>query len=60
MSPTTWARLAPRVTARAWYTIWSMVTGSVDSFPWTTIPRLSPTRRTSAPASSRMRAKVAS
>ena len=59
-SPTTMARRAPRLTMRQWYTISSRVTGSVVSWPWTTMPRESPTRSRSTPASSRSLAKVAS
>src|SRR5216684_809428 len=59
-SPTTCACFAPRVTAAQWYTIWSIVTRKVESWPCTTMPRESPTRIASAPASSKIRENVAS
>ena len=40
--------------------MWSTVTGMVLSWPCKTIPRESPTRMVSAPASETRRAKVAS
>ena len=40
--------------------MWSIVTGSVVSWPCTTMPSESPTSRISAPAVSSRRAKVAS
>ncbi len=56
MSPTTRASFAPRATARVWWSISSMVTGSVVSWPSTTFDSESPTRSTGMPASSRIRA----
>ena len=52
MSPTINARRTPRETAFTWWSISSMVTGRVFSYPSTTIPTLSPTRTISTPASS--------
>ena len=55
MSPTTCARLTPRVTAFVCMSISSMVTGTVSLYPSSTMPRLSPTRMMSMPASSTIR-----
>ena len=44
------ARAAPRATARVWWTISSSVTGSVVSWPRTTMPSESPTSSASTPA----------
>ena len=60
MSAPTSARRAPRVTARLWCTIISRVTGTVVSHPRITVPRESPTNRTSMPARSSRAAMVAS
>ena len=51
-SPTTWALFTPRMTARVWPSISSIVTGTVSRYPSSTMPRLSPTRMMSIPASS--------
>ena len=59
-SPTSSARVAPRLASRVWYTASSRVTGSVFGTPWTTMPIESPTRTTSTPASSASAANVAS
>ena len=56
MSPTRCATFAPRATALAWWSISSIVTGSVLSYPRTTMPSESPTRIESTPARSRARA----
>ena len=50
MSPTTSGRRAPRVTARVRKSISSTVTGTVESWPSTTIAAVSPTRISSTPA----------
>jgi hypothetical protein len=50
----------PRATMPTWYSICSMVTGSVLSCPCTTMPRESPTSRISTPAASQSAAKLAS
>ena len=56
MSPTSSAPLAPRLTARAWCSISSMVTESVLGWPRTTMASESPTRIASTPAASAARA----
>ena len=43
---------APRAVARVWCSISSTVTGTVESRPSTTMPRLSPTSSSGMPASS--------
>ena len=53
MSPTTRARLTARDTTPQWYSICSMVTGTVVSSPCTAMPAESPTRIRSMPDSSR-------
>ena len=60
MSAITRARLDPRATQRTWYSVSSTVTGSVESCPWITMPRESPTSSMSTPASSEIAAKLAS
>ena len=60
MSPTTIGRRAPRETHWVMKTISSMVTGTVDARPCTTMPELSPTRIRSMPAASARRALGAS
>jgi hypothetical protein len=50
----------PRATHWTWYSVCSSVTGRVESCPWITIPRESPMSSMSTPASSEMRAKLAS
>ena len=60
MSPMTSARLAPRATQRTWYSISSIDTGSVESWPWITMPSESPISRMSTPAASQRPAKLAS
>ena len=55
MSAITSGRFAPRTTARVSISSSSIVTGTVDSFPSTTIPAESPTSTSSTPASSAMR-----
>ncbi len=60
MSATRKARRKPRPTAAQWYTIWSIVTGTVVSWPWITMPRESPTSTRSTPAASTSAAKLAS
>ena len=57
-SATTSARFTPRTTQAVWYCIWASVTGSGVSWPWTTMPRESPTRIASTPASSASLAEV--
>ena len=52
MSPTTHAFGAPRRTAAVWRIMSSIVTGRVLSKPSIVMPRLSPTRIMSTPASS--------
>src|SRR5919106_6247775 len=56
MSPTMRASFAPRTTALVWWSISSIVTGSVFWYPRTLLPTESPTRITGMPASSRIRA----
>ena len=56
MSATSKAWRVPRRTARVWCSISSSVTGSVLSYPSTTIASESPTSKTSTPASSSSRA----
>src|SRR5438552_195329 len=56
MSPMSSAREAPRRTARAWWSISSMVTDRVSGWPRTTMARESPTRIASTPAWSARRA----
>ena len=60
MSATRNARLRPRAAASVCRTMSSIVTFSVSGWPSTTIPSESPTRITSTPASSKMRANRAS
>ena len=60
MSPTTSARGRVRVTARQWWSISSMVTGTVLSYPRANSARVSPTRIRSTPAPSARRALAAS
>ena len=55
MSAITSGRLAPRTTARVSISSSSIVTGTVDSLPSTTIPAESPTSTSSTPASSAIR-----
>ncbi len=55
MSATTIGRFAPRVTHCVISRISSIVTGTVDSRPCTTIPDESPTRIRSTPAASARR-----
>ncbi len=43
---------APRLTASQCIMHWSMVTGTVPGYPYTHIPRESPTRSISRPAAS--------
>ena len=50
----------PRATHLTWYSVCSTVTGSVESCPWITMPRESPTSRISTPAASESAAKLAS
>jgi len=59
-SPTTSGLRAARVTARVRKIISSRVTGSVEECPSITIAAVSPTRISSTPASSAMRAAGAS
>ena len=42
MSATTIALELPRTTQRTWYSTCSMLTGSVELWPWITMPRESP------------------
>ena len=60
MSARTSALALPRATRRVWYSISSIVTGSVESCPWITMPRESPMSRMSTPAASEIAAKLAS
>ncbi len=60
MSATTSGRRAPRVTARVSTSISSIVAGTVESWPSTTIAAESPTRTTSIPAPSAKRPPGAS
>src|SRR3990172_10314548 len=57
MSATTSARAVPRTTAFTWWSMSSIVTGMVVSYPNTTIPSVSPTRMSRTPASSTSRAE---
>ena len=52
MSPTTKVSLVARVTQRVWWTMSSMVTGRVESYPIMVMPSESPTRIVSIPACS--------
>src|SRR6266581_252236 len=54
MSPTIRALVAPLATARVWWSISSIVTGSVVEYPRTFWASESPTRMTGTPASSRI------
>ena len=56
MSATSSACATPRLTALAWCTMASSVTGRVLSWPSAAIPTESPTRTTSTPAPSSRRA----
>ena len=56
MSATSSARSTPRRTARTWWSISSMVTARVSGWPSTTMASESPTRTTSAPPASAVRA----
>jgi hypothetical protein len=60
MSPTTSGRRTAEATARVMKIISSIVTGTVDSWPSTTIAALSPTSTTSIPAASARRPPAAS
>ena len=55
MSAMTSGRLAPRVTARVSSSISSIVAGTVESWPSTTMAAESPTSTSSTPASSAIR-----
>ena len=52
MSPTTKVLSHARVTQRVWWTMSSMVTGRVESYPIIVMPSESPTRIMSIPACS--------
>ena len=58
MSMTTSALFVPRATAAPWWIMSSMVTDTVSPKPSITLPRESPTRMESMPASSTRRAVV--
>jgi hypothetical protein len=60
MSAMTSARCDPLATQFTWYSVASTVTESVSSRPWITMPRESPMRSMSTPASSESFAKLAS